>query len=193
MNKPLTVSRHDALIDYWPDFLARPEQQALFERLAARLAWTEETLRIAGRDVAVPRRVAWYGDPQARYAYSGVMHEPLPWTRELTELKAQVEQICQARFNSVLANHYRHGRDSMGWHADNEAALGREPVIASLSLGAKRRFLLQHHDGSRLELALGEGSLLLMAGATQHHWRHCLPKTAKPVGPRINLTFRFVH
>lgn len=194
MDKPLPLSRLDGLIDYWPRFLALPEQAALYERLTASLAWAQEELVIAGRPVRVPRLVAWYGEPEAHYRYSGAEHPPLPWTAELAALRARLEQATGQRYNSVLANWYRDGQDSMGWHADKEPELGMNPAIASLSLGAKRRFLLEHNKTSqRLELDLGEGDLLLMAGATQHHWRHALPKTRKPCGPRINLTFRLIH
>lgn len=194
MSTRLQLTRQDGEIDYLPDFLPLREQARLFDRLAETLAWNQERIRIAGREVPVPRLVAWYGEPEARYAYSGVVHEPLPWTAELTELRLAVEQAADARFNSVLANWYRGGEDSMGWHADDEPELGRCPVIASLSLGAKRRFLMEHKRAkTRLTLDLGEGGLLLMAGETQHHWRHSLPKTKLPVGPRINLTFRLIR
>lgn len=194
MNQRLTVSRLDGIIDYYPGFLTQTEQAELFGRLRAGLAWHQESLRIGGQERAVPREVAWYGDPEARYRYSGVTHEPLPWTAELASLRQRLQEMTGAGFNSVLANLYRDGNDSMGWHSDAEPELGHEPVIASLSLGSKRRFLLEHRrSGTRLALALGEGGLLLMAGATQHHWRHALPKTRQPVGPRINLTFRFIH
>lgn len=194
MSQRLTVTRRDGEVDYLPDFLSPAEQLDCYSRLADSLDWHQEELRIAGRIVAVPRLVAWYGEPEARYAYSGVVHEPLPWTPELSALRARIEAESGARYNSVLANWYRDGNDSMGWHADNEPELGRNPVIASLSLGARRRFLMEHRrDKTRLELELGQGGLLIMAGATQHYWRHSLPKTAQLVGPRINLTFRLIH
>ncbi|MBI2380593.1 MAG: alpha-ketoglutarate-dependent dioxygenase AlkB [Gammaproteobacteria bacterium] len=194
MDTPLALSRLDGRIDYWPRFLALPEQAGLYERLAGSLAWEQEELVIAGRAVRVPRLVAWYGEPEAQYRYSGTDHPPLPWTPELAELRRRLEAATGHVYNSVLANWYRDGQDSMGWHADKEPELGRDPAIASLSLGAKRRFLLEHvRTGQRLELELGEGDLLLMAGACQHHWRHALPKTRKPCGPRINLTFRLIH
>jgi alkylated DNA repair dioxygenase AlkB len=126
------------------------------------------------------------------YRYSGIMHTPRPLTEELQELQTMVEDLAEISFNSVLLNLYRDGRDSVGWHADNEPGLGSEPVIASLSLGAVRRFQLKHRTdrAARVALDLPNGSCLVMRGKTQQYWRHQLPKTRAPVGPRINLTFR---
>jgi alkylated DNA repair dioxygenase AlkB len=152
-------------------------------------AWREEEAVLFGRRLKVPRLVAWHGD--AAYGYSGIRHEPLAWTPLLLELKALAEEQAVVGFNSVLLNLYRDGQDSMGWHSDDEQELGRDPVIASLSLGAGRRFHLKHQaSGKRLTLDLGHGSWLIMAGSCQHHWRHALPKTRKPVAARVNLTFR---
>ncbi len=166
---------------------------AAFTELRAATPWRAEQIRIAGRLIPVPRRTAWYGDPGATYVYSGLRNEPLPWTPLLTELRDAVIAAAGAPFNSVLINHYRDGRDSMGWHADDEPELGRDPVIASLSLGAPRRFVLRHatQRGRSMAFLLGDGALLVMAGATQHHYRHAVPKTAE-AGERINLTFRQV-
>ena len=140
----------------------------------------------------IPRLTAWHG--AAGYVYSGIRLTPAAWTPPLLELKALAERLAGERFNSVLLNLYRDGRDSVSWHADNEPGLGRDPVIASLSLGAVRRFQLKHRRlDERLALDLPHGSCLIMAGATQHHWLHQLPKTTRPVGPRINLTFRHMR
>jgi alkylated DNA repair dioxygenase AlkB len=147
-----------------------------------------------GRRVAAPRLEAWYGDPGARYAYSGLAHEPLPWTPLLLDLRERVVDAAGGAYNSVLANLYRDGNDSNGWHADDERELGPEPHIASLSFGAPRRFLMRHRrDPSlRLELLLAPGSLLVMRGATQQCWKHAVPKTRAVTGARINLTYRLV-
>lgn len=145
--------------------------------------------------MAAPRRCAWYGDPGARYAYSGLPLEPLPWTQALAGLRKALESHLGAPFNSVLANWYRDGHDRMGWHADDEASLGPEPLIASLSLGAPRRFALRHRTRRDLPTAaitLEHGSLLVMAGPTQRCWKHALPAMARVTDPRINLTFRYV-
>ncbi len=149
---------------------------------------------IFGRPRLVPRLVAWHGDPGATYTYSGTPHEPLPWTPALEQVRRRVQELSGLQFNAVLLNLYRDGRDGMGWHADDEPELGPDPAIASVSLGAVRRFCLRHRrrKGLRTDLSLPHGSLLLMTGATQGHWVHALPKTAVPVGERINLTFRRV-
>ena len=174
-------------------FLTAPEAATLFQSLRSELDWQEEALVIAGRQVMVPRLVCWYGDPGARYRYSGVSHEPLPWTPALTRLRTAVEQRSGSRFNSVLGNLYRSGQDSMGWHADKEKELGPNPVIASLSLGATRRFLLRHNrTREQIELGLTDGSLLIMGGRLQHDWRHCVPKAPRGAEARINLTFRLI-
>lgn len=179
----------DGELLWFPRFLASMTAERLFRRLSRELNWRQEHLHLFGRRVAQPRLSVWYGDADARYRYSGLELSPLPWTRSLAALRQRLNTRLDARLNSVLANLYRDGRDSMGWHSDDEAELG--PVIASLSLGATRRFQLRHryHD-ERYELALTNGSLLVMAGPTQQHWQHQVPKTRRPVGPRINLTFR---
>jgi alkylated DNA repair dioxygenase AlkB len=181
----------DGHLAWWPQAFSPEDAARLFASLHGTVPWREERLKIFGREHTVPRLVAWHGDPDARYRYSGVLHEPSPWTDELSAVRRRVEALSGHRYNSVLANLYRDGRDSMGWHADDEPELGRDPVIASVSLGATRRFRLKHRaTGQTFALDLTAGSLLVMAGATQHHWLHCVPKTARPVGPRINLTFR---
>lgn len=168
------------------------EPGPLLERLLNELAWRQETARIVGREVALPRLTAWYGD--RGYRYSGIDNPPQPWPPLLADLRSRAQGLAGASFNSVLANLYRHGRDSMGWHSDDERSLGNEPVIASLSFGAVRRFRLAHKTRpERIALDLPSGSCLIMAGALQHHWRHALPKTTKPVGPRVNLTFRLIR
>lgn len=167
--------------------------QSFFTSIKNQSPWRQEQLTLFGRKVLTPRLSSWHGD--AAYTYSRTTMIPAPWTPTLMEIKDRVEQISDARFNSVLLNLYRDGRDSMSWHSDDEPELGNNPVIASLSLGASRRFRLRHKkDKSRtIGIDLNDGALLLMAGSTQHHWQHAVPKTAKPVGPRINLTFRWTN
>jgi len=178
----------------WPAAFGLEEASRLFDALRARIHWRQEEIVIFGQRRSVPRLVAWHGDPGANYRYSGTDHVPEPWTPELERLRARVGELSGAASNAVLLNLYRDGRDGMGWHADDEPELGRDPVIASVSLGAPRRFCLRHRrrKGLALDLELPHGSLLLMAGPTQHHWLHALPKTRRPVGERINLTFRRV-
>jgi alkylated DNA repair dioxygenase AlkB len=163
----------------------------VFARLLAETPWREESVVVYGKRHLQPRLTAWYGD--ASYTYSGLRLEPLPWTALLLELRAAVEAACGQRFNSVLLNRYRNGRDSMGMHSDDEPELGAEPVIASLSYGATRIFVLRHkRDKRTLRLPLGDGSLLLMSGPLQRNWLHGINKSARPLEERINLTFRYI-
>lgn len=148
-----------------------------------------------GRKMRQPRLTAWYGDAGSRYAYSGIELDPLPWTPLLGEIKARIEAAVGSNFNSVLLNYYRDHRDSVGFHSDDEPELGARPVIASLSLGEERTFILKHKQSKTAEpvrLRLASRSLLLMKGDTQHYWRHGVPKETRPCGPRVNLTFRTI-
>ena len=185
----------DAEVTYLPGALARDVADECFRRLRREVDWQQEEIVLFGVKRLVPRLVAWYGDARAVYRYSGVEHRPLPWIAPLAELKGLAESLSGHPFNSVLLNLYRDGRDGMGWHADDEPELGPDPVIASLSLGATRRFRMRHRRrrDQALAIDLEHGSLLLMQGATQHHWLHALPKTTHPAGERINLTFRLVR
>lgn len=163
----------------------------VFARLLAETPWREESVVVYGKRHLQPRLTAWYGD--ASYTYSGLRLEPLPWTALLLELRAAVEAACGQRFNSVLLNRYRNGRDSMGMHSDDEPELGPEPAIASLSYGATRNFILRHkHSKTTLRLPLGDGSLLLMSGSLQRNWLHGINKSTLSLGERINLTFRYI-
>lgn len=177
-----------------PGLDRRPEEW--FGLLERSLAWREESIQLFGKRYRQPRLLAWYGDAGASYRYSGVVHQPLPWLPELERLRRRVEHLTGARFNSMLANLYRHERDSMGLHADDEPELGPRPVIASLSFGHTRIFRLRHRRRRELKpvrLPLTSGSLLVMRGDTQRHWKHEVPKQRSPCGPRINLTFRWVE
>lgn len=173
-------------------WLAAEEAARLHQTLDATVEWEVHRIRMFGRLVDSPRLSCWIGDPEAMYRYSGVQFTPHPWTPELQAMRERLVEELGVPFNSVLLNRYRDGRDAMGWHSDDEAELGRQPVIASVSLGATRRFVLKHrHEPERrFALDLNAGSLLVMAGDTQHFYRHALPRTARPVGDRINLTFR---
>jgi len=186
----------DGLLYHLPQFLPANEATDMLDALVAGLAWEQHRLRLFGRERLTPRLCAWYGDADARYGYSGQTLEPLPWTAPLADLRQRLQAAVGCAFNSVLANLYRDGADSMGWHSDDEASLGPQPVIASLSLGATRRFVLRHRcrrELQTLSLPLEHGALLVMAADTQHHWHHAVPKTRQPVGPRVNLTFRHVR
>src|SRR5579859_2706714 len=180
-------------LSLWPQWLSGDEADALFDELHATIPWEVHRIRIFAREVDSPRRSCWIGDKGATYVYSRTRFEPHPWTPTLAALRDRVAKACGARFNSVLANLYRNGQDSMGWHSDSEPELGAQPVIASLSLGAVRRFRLKPRVASSIVgIELGHGSLLRMAGDTQRLYVHDLPKTSAAVGPRLNLTFRWV-
>jgi alkylated DNA repair dioxygenase AlkB len=187
-----------SLFVYTPRFLDQPEADRVLERLWRELDWSQKEIKLFGRRLLQPRLIAWYGDPEAVYSYSGLTLEPLSWHPLLLQLRERIQLFSGHRFNSVLANAYRDGRDSMGWHSDDERELGRNPVIASLSLGATRRFLLrprQAEPGVRrvsLALAPGHGSLLLMQGDSQQRFQHALPRSRQAMGLRINLTYRLV-
>lgn len=165
----------------------------LLRKLIEETPWRHEAVTIYGKKFMQPRLIAWYGDPEQKYSYSGIDLEPLPWTPTLSRIRDIVRDFSKETFNSVLLNYYRDHRDSMGFHSDDEKELGPTPVIASVSLGATRRFVLKHR--TRLELKpvrlnLTSGSLLLMKGLTQKNWMHGIDKQTKPCGPRVNLTFR---
>ncbi len=174
---------------FTPEGLAPAAADRAFADLRAEIDWRQETAMLFGRRIPLPRLTAWYGD--TGYAYSGIRHPPAPWPPRLEAIKAMVEEIAHARFNSVLLNLYRDGRDSMGWHSDDETVLGPEPLIASLSLGAARRFQFRHRrTGETVSFDLPHGACLVMKGRCQANWRHQIPKTRRPVTARINLTFR---
>lgn len=179
-------------IEYYPDFLGETESSLLLDRLWNELQWSRTEITLFGRAVMQPRLVAWYGDPEVRYSYSGITLDPIAWHPSLLEIKCRIEAFTGRHFNSVLANAYRDGRDSMGWHRDDEKELGPEPFIASLSLGEERRFLLRENGKKSVGLTLESGSLLLMKDSCQQKFQHALPKTRRKIGLRINLTFRAV-
>jgi alkylated DNA repair dioxygenase AlkB len=185
----------DGEVILYEAFFTPAESEQLFTQLLATTQWAQSHLKIYGKEIAEPRLTAWYGDAGKSYTYSGITRQPLAWTPALSQIKERVESVAQSTFNSVLLNLYRDGRDSIGWHQDNEPELGQNPVIASVSFGATRRFRLRHKrrkDLPLVELDLTQGSLLIMRGTTQHFWQHQIPKTAELVGPRINLTFRMI-
>ena len=183
---PVRLEAAEAVL--YPAYLE--DADALFDTVMADVDWKQEELTLYGRRIAQPRLSAWYGD--AAYAYSGLHLDPRPWPPVLADLRDRCAAIARAPFNSVLANLYRDGADSMDWHADDEASLGPAPVIASISLGAARRFQMRRKDrrGEAICTELGNGDVLVMSGRCQTDWLHRVPKTKKPVGPRINLTFR---
>ena len=168
------------------------EADALFVALREEIAWTAHRLRLFGRELEAPRLSCWIGDADATYRYSGARFAPAPWTPAVARLRDELAARFGLSFNSALANLYRDGRDTLGWHSDDEAELGPAPTIASLSFGATRAFVLRSRATRRraLTLELAHGSLLVMAGATQQLYQHALPRRARVDGARINLTFR---
>ncbi|NAX48765.1 alpha-ketoglutarate-dependent dioxygenase AlkB [Photobacterium halotolerans] len=186
------IAIDDGLLFWAPAFFTVSDSDRYFSELRQSLDWQQEAITLYGRRVMQPRLQAWCGE--ASYTYSGLTMQLAPWTPALQQIKAACEQVANTRFNSVLANLYRNGQDSMGWHQDNEPELGPEPVIASVTLGDTRRFLLKHRrTGQRIDFQLSHGSLLIMAGQTQVHWVHSVPKTTQPHSERINLTYRWIN
>jgi alkylated DNA repair dioxygenase AlkB len=183
-----------ANVVYISDWLSSTEAGLALTALLNEVPWTQHQVRLFGRSLPAPRLSAWIGDPGASYTYSRTRHEPQPWTPVLSQLRQRLCTELGADFNSVLVNRYRDGRDSMGWHADDEAELGAEPLIASVSLGATRRmhFRPRQSGSASTSLDLESGSLLLMSGGTQQHYQHAINKTRTKVAERINLTFRSI-
>ncbi len=183
----------DAQLHYFPNAISTYDADNFLSVCLKELPWRQDTIRIAGKQIPVPRLQNWYGDAQAQYSYSGIRLKPLPWPDALLAIKRQVESISQHNFNSVLANYYRDGNDSVDWHSDDEPELGEQPVIASLSLGATRTFTLKHRYDKTIaqqKIQLHHGSLLVMSGHTQSHWLHRVAKEKHVDTARINLTFR---
>ena len=187
----------DADLEYFPNLFHENHATRLLDALVNKVEWVQNTIRFYGKESLVPRLEAWYGDAGKSYAYSGIRMDPKPWIKELLEIKKAIEPLASTRFNSVLINYYRDGRDRVAWHSDDEKELGPNPIIGSVSLGAERKFKLRHKDhkqnGNYGEVMLAHGSLLIMKGETQRFWKHEIPRTARPIGKRINLTFRVIE
>lgn len=178
---------------YWPQVDLGMPANRLLDRLVEETEWRQDEITLFGQVHLTPRLSAWIGDPDCHYSYSNIALRPLPWTPLLLELRHQAEALCGHAFNSVLLNLYRDGADSMGCHADDEPELGPQPAIASLSLGQERPIVFRHKRDRSVQpvrLPLANGSLLLMRGNTQANWKHEIPKSRRPMGPRLNLTFR---
>jgi len=192
---PAAVALPDATVYFLPSIVANELADSWWQQLQTEIPWRQQAIQMFGRAVMQPRLTAWFGDPGAVYTYSHTRHEPMPWNAPLRSIRAHLQDLCGCTFNAVLANLYRDGADSMGWHSDDEPELGPCPIIASLSLGQARRFVMRHRQDRqrRYELTLNHGSLLVMVGETQRHWQHAVPKTRQPCGPRVNLTFRQIN
>lgn len=183
----------DGIVNYYGKVLNRKEADHYYDRLLHSIEWKNDEAVIFGKHIITKRKVAWYGDSEFMYTYSNVTKQALIWTNELLELKRIVENISGTTFNSCLLNLYHNGSEGMAWHSDDEKSLGRNTTIASLSVGAERRFSFKHKQtGQTVSLLLEHGSLLVMKGETQTNWLHRLPPTTKISKPRINLTFRTI-
>jgi len=185
----------DAELQYFPDFLTSEKADFLYEKFLEEIPWQQQNIKLFGKEIPQPRLTAFYAEKGVSYTYSGLQLKPETFSAEILELKQQTQELSGFDFNTCLANLYRDGNDSMGWHADDEKVLGKNPVIASISLGGVRSFQLKHKNDKNLKekIDLQHGSLLIMKGSMQHFWKHQLPKTKKEVAPRINLTFRKIQ
>lgn len=185
----------DADIEYYPSFFNVEQSNDFFKKLQTEIPWQQDAITVFGKTLLQPRLTALFGNEGKPYSYSNIVMQPHKWNPILTFIKEEIENVCNKKFTTVLLNYYRDGKDSNGWHADNEKELGNNPLIASVSFGAKRAFHLQHNTikDAKQKIMLENGSLLIMSGETQHYWKHQIPKTAKDIGPRINLTFRILH
>jgi alkylated DNA repair dioxygenase AlkB len=192
---PIILDLPDAEILYYPHFFTTEEADGIYQELLEKTPWQQDTIKLFGKTHLQPRLTALYGNEGKPYSYSNIKMEPHPWNPLLREINLKLASEINNTFTSVLLNLYRDGKDSNGWHADNEKELGKNPVIASLSFGAERAFHLQHNTEKTLKhkIILEHGSLLVMKGTTQHYWKHQIPKTAKEIGNRINLTFRNIY
>lgn len=192
---PIVILNNDGQVTYWDSFLEEAQAANLFNELLADSDWKEETISVYGKRYQQPRLTCWYGDygVLADGGYQ-VISKALPLTASLMLLKNKIEQQTGYRFNCVLANLYRDENDGVGYHADDEPILGKDPVIASYSLGETRRFLVKHNHNkyNSVQVDLKNNSLVLMDGALQAHWKHSIPKTKRPMHARINLTFRLM-
>ena len=192
--EPIHLNLPDAEIIYFPAFIEKEKADSIYGELLQEIAWQQDEIIVYGKKHLQPRLTALYGNEGKPYSYSNITMQPHHWTLLLQKIKGHVENVSETNFTSVLLNYYRDGSDSNGWHADNEKELGTNPIIASLSLGAERVFQLKHNSDTvqKKSIILEHGSLLIMKETTQHFWKHQIPKTGKPIGPRINLTFRTI-
>lgn len=183
----------DGVVNYHRNMLTYDEANRYFNLLLQNVAWENDEVVIFGRHIVAKRKVAWYGDSDYLYTYSNTTKRASPWTKELSDLKQIVEERTQTEFNSCLLNLYQNGDEGIAWHSDDEDSLGKNSTIASLSLGAERKFSFKHKQTKEtISLVLEHGSLLVMKDVTQTNWLHSLPKSKKITRPRINLTFRTI-
>lgn len=192
--KNVTITEiQDGEYIYIESFFNVSESATYFKSLRDNIEWKQESMFLYGKEINFPRLTAWYGDNDKPYSFSGITLIPKIWNKELSTIKEKIETVSHNKFNSVLLNLYRDGKDSISWHTDAEKELGENPVIASVNFGEERKFQLKHkHTKERIDIILKNGSLLIMQGTLQHFWKHQVPKTKKEIGERINLTFRLI-
>tara|TARA_R110000744_G_scaffold2614_2_gene10404 strand:- start:6087 stop:6701 length:615 start_codon:yes stop_codon:yes gene_type:complete len=189
--KPVKIQNGEYI--YIPNFYDTVTADKYLNRLISDIKWKQESMKMYGKEIPFPRLTAWYGDQDKPYSFSGITLQPHPWSPGLSKIKNDIEPKANVVFNSVLLNRYRDGSDSISWHTDAEKELGQNPVIASVNFGAERKFQLKHKETEeRINIVLQHGSLLIMQGELQHYWKHQIPKTKKPLGERVNLTFRVI-
>jgi alkylated DNA repair dioxygenase AlkB len=189
------ISLPGELLEYIPGLFNPQESIALMNKFISNVPWQQRIITMYGKQIITPRLTAWYGDKGKDYTFSGTKFDPLPWTKELQQIREKTEKIAGITFNTVLLNYYRDGNDSVAWHSDDEYDLGNKPVIASVSLGQARRFDVRHKTDhqKKYSVNLENGSLLLMKGDLQHSWEHRIAKSTKPLKERVNLTFRVIY
>jgi len=183
----------DGKFDYYPNFFCKEDSNRYFKYLLNYIPWQQDNIKMYGKEHPIPRLASWFGDNGKTYTYSGITMHPNNWSKELLEVKSQIESKLNKTFNSLLINQYRDGNDNMSWHADDERELGSEVLIASVSFGAIRDFQLKHKiekSENKINISLEDGSLFIMFPPTQEYWVHQIPKRKKVISPRINLTFR---
>jgi len=192
--EPIIFDLQDLEMIYYPNLFDDEKSNLLLKELIKTTKWQQDIITVFNKNHLQPRLTAFYGNDGKPYLYSNITMEPHFFTPMLSKIKHFVEAETNTNFNAVLLNYYRDGNDSMGWHSDNEKELGENPTIASVTFGAERIFQLKHNTiiGLKQNIKLESGSLLLMKGSTQHFWKHQIPKTTKPVGERVNLTFRLI-
>jgi alkylated DNA repair dioxygenase AlkB len=201
INETLTISQGKLILNvdgeviFYKQLLSKSESDIFLSELYSNTKWRQDTIKMFGKLIPLPRLTAWYGDEGKSYTYSGIEQHPEPWTPTLTLIKSKIESVVNVKFNSVLLNLYRDGKDSVSWHSDDEPELGENPIIGSVSFGGTRSFSFRHKQNKdrKIEIDLTHGSFLLMRGGTQHYWQHQIAKTTRPVKPRINLTFRIIQ
>lgn len=193
-NEKINLNLPDAVFEWYPNFLTKEIADELFQKLLNETPWQHDEITIFGKKILQPRLTCLFGNEGKPYSYSGLTMYPKPWNISIMFLKTEIEKICNQNFTTILANLYRNEKDSNGWHADNEKELGRDPIIASISLGETRKFQIKHNTNkeNKCNLDLTHGSLLLMKEGSQIHYKHQLPKSTSVKNARINLTFRTI-